>query len=234
MPGTAIPAAEAGAAAVGRAAATAAPALTSLAGAAAALLNPITLLVVAVGAAVVAVVGLTRRANRQAQELSAFSAEIARANARAQVAAIRQQVRSAGTGGAEIARLVETQSRMSVAMTRILDLLQRDVLRILNPVLEWIARGVEIAADLLEYMVAIRDSLLEILAQPWKALDLLDVIAGNLAKIKTNTTKEAGDFLTMFLQEADLTLDDLDFLQRSRDRGGMPVAAGGFGPVPLP
>lgn len=219
---------------LGQAAASAAPALGAVAGSALALAPVIGALVIAIGAAILAIRAIINRARRQSEELSAFDAGLARAQARAQVAVLQQQIRSARTGGAELARFTEATTRMQIAMTRILDVLQRDVLRILNPILEFIASGMETVADIYEELTAIRDGIIEWATGNRGWTELLDVIAENLAKIDKNTSPAAGDFFNLFLGLADLDLNDFQHFQKPRTAGGAPIAAAGFGPLPMP
>src|SRR6185369_3492024 len=85
------------------------------------LTGPLIALAVVTGATVLSMRALYERARRQAQELSPYNAALAAAQARSQVAELRQQIRSAQFLGRDLARLTDAQTRMSVATTRLLD-----------------------------------------------------------------------------------------------------------------
>ena len=233
--GMAARAAPAAVAQLGRAAAVAGPALGMAGGAALALAGPLAALVLAVGAAVAVFTLFARRAGRQAEELSAYSAVIARARARAMVATIQQRVSSARIGGSEIARFIEVSNKLQVTVTHILDIIQRDVLRILNPLLEMLEKILTAMSTGLEYVVAIRDALLDLAAGKIGMLDFFEAVRKNLAVLAKNSSPLArGDFLQIFLELEDLKLSDFGTVFADPKAKRALFGAKRFGPQPMP
>ena len=233
--GMAARAAPAAVAQLGRAAAMAGPALAVAGGAAAALVVPLSALALAAGAAVAVFALFARRAGRQAEELSAYSAVIARARARAMVATIQQRVSSARIGGSEIARFVEVSNKLQITVTHILDIIQRDVLRVLNPLLEILEKILTAAGTGLEYAVAIRDALISLAAGKIGLADFLDAVRKNLAVLAKNSSPLArGDFLQIFLELEDLELADFGNVFADPKAKRALFGAKRFGPQPMP
>ena len=204
-------------------------------GAALALAGPLAALVLAVGAAVAVFTLFARRAGRQAEELSAYSAVIARARARAMVATIQQRVSSARIGGSEIARFIEVSNKLQVTVTHILDIIQRDVLRILNPLLEMLEKILTAMSTGLEYVVAIRDALLDLAAGKIGMLDFFEAVRKNLAVLAKNSSPLArGDFLQIFLELEDLELADFGNVFADPKAKRAKFGAKRFGPQPMP
>lgn len=118
------------------------------AGAAAGLaLGPLIALGLAAGGAVIAIGALATRTQRLAQDLSAYSGVLAAANARAGAAQIQQDVKSARYLGADLARLVDAEKKIGIAVQRILDVLTKAGLETALPAIEAIAAMVTSVAN---------------------------------------------------------------------------------------
>lgn len=104
---------------------------------------PLTAAAIAAGAVAVAMRSLYNRANEQAARLGAYSGELASAQARSQVASIRQDIRSSQYLGRDLARLVDVQTRTGVVTSRILDVIEKRLLESILPWMESIASFME-------------------------------------------------------------------------------------------
>ena len=207
--------------------------LGAMAGGLVAVAGPLAAFAIAVGLAGAAVTLLIRRVNRQAQELAPFSGALAAAQARSSVAQLQQQVRSARFLGGDLARFTEAQTRISVAATKILDVIEKVFLQVFNPLLETVTMGTQLLAAFAE---SVYDFFAKIAAlfpdlgigQLWA-----DIREGVNELVAQGAADAKGDFFNMFIEMPDLLMTDRK-AERRRSAPGMDIAAPGFGPLALP
>lgn len=124
------------------------------AGGAAAALGPLAIAaaagVVVIGAAILAIKGLTKRMTKVSDQLQPFSGAINAARARAEAKQIRDDIRAANKLGERLGRFTSAQSGISRAFTRIARAIEGPLLNVLVPLLEAgevIADGLAIVAE---------------------------------------------------------------------------------------
>ncbi len=198
-----------------------------------AFLGPLAAVAIGLGLLGASVTMLVRRINRQAQELAAFSGPLAAAQARSAVANLQQQVRSARFLGGDLARFTETQTRMGVALTKILDVVEKAFLQVLNPLLE----GFTVTAEIVAAAFQLFSDFVQKIYDLFPDLGVGDLWAqirdGVHELVAQGEADSKGDFFNMFTEMPDLTLWDRK-AERRRSAPGMDITAPGFGNLALP
>ncbi|MGE3410124.1 MAG: hypothetical protein AB7I37_25295 [Pirellulales bacterium] len=198
---------------------------------------PLTALVVATGAAVVAMRLLWRRSTENAKALAAYDATLAAAQARAQVARLQQNIQSARFLGPELSRLTATQTRLSLAGTRIVDILEKRFLQEVLPLLEGIASVAEQFEKFMESEAGgITSQLISIISRLSPGGAIWEGLKGVSKATQKDSDKRdlaRGDFYAIFQDLPDLELDAKD----ADNQAGIertPFTADAFGPVGVP
>jgi hypothetical protein len=168
------------------------------------------------------------RSQEQTEALAKFSPALAQAQAQAQVRTLEQQYRSAGTQGANLARMVDLQSRGEVARQKLLDLVQGPVLSALLPLIEKLVEFGEWQAEHLEVISGV---LADVASGKVSILNALVEMQARFAKLDDKQESRRGDLLSLFMEIPDLDINNLAEGRAGR-RGGDPVVninAPGFG-----
>lgn len=212
--------------------------LAAVAGTATAVTIPLGALVIAAGAAAVALRALYNRANEQATRLAQYSAELAAAQARSEIASTRQDIRSAQYLGRDLARLVAIQSRAGVATDRILDVFEKALLQRLLPILETIVKLLEmldpdktVSATGVVFEGALTAALVPMLGP------LAPLATAAINYFRSEEKKEvvaSADYMRLFEQLADLDVDGVEGRQGLPKNGKrFGVNAAEWGDLPL-
>lgn len=222
-------AARAGAGAAASAGGQAAGGVASLGSAAASAILPLTALVVATGAVVASFRFLYRRSTEQAQSLANYDATLAAAQARAQFANVRQDIRSAQKLGQDLARMTDANNRTAIASTKILDFLQGEFLQLINPILEFLAITAEKAAENPILLELIKQAILGLGNAPaFTAMNFaLNRLGKGQAAKNLSDALKAGDFYALFQSMEDLDIAGPGNIEIEHER--VPIHAPGFG-----
>lgn len=195
---------------------------------------PLAALVIGAGLAVRGLQLLYNRATEQAKSLANYDATLAAAQARSQIAAIKQDLESASYLGNELARLTDAQTKVAVNTQRILDVLEKTVLTALLPLIESVAGGVETIANnpLLQQALANLLLLIPVLRELKIAIDLLNLFRGSEEKEADRKALDS-NFFAIFEKLKDLGIDDPAGREPAAGTPRNNVEATGFGNLPM-
>lgn len=216
--------------ATGGAAAGAAGGVAALGATAGAAVLPLAAIVVVAGAAALSLKALHRRATEQSKALAAYDATLAAAQARAQVANIHQDIRSARFLGNDLAEFTKAQSDLKIAWIQRVDKFEKVFLPVATKALEILTVGLDglnKIDDVIKVLVEISTGTTAI----WNANERLVELERKRGD-KEENTQAASAFFRLFESFDDLDIDDDEGQLGAPGGPREPIRAPGFGDLP--
>lgn len=191
--------------------------------------------IVATRALIAANESLRKHIAEVADRLRPFSAEIQAADARIEIAKLKQDIEQANQNGGRVGRFQEAQARIDRGLSRIAAAVEGPLLDAVTPLVEHVAGVLEIASKGFSALTTIANNLGFLKPNFIRLLEVQNKLLG-FAQDESNQLPPEADILGAFSREPDLTINfqgrifagDGDELQFGRLQFANPLPIAGF------